>query len=159
MSKLLHPSSVVMASTARAGQLLARQLRAPSKSLSIKCTPFAAAVRPSSSIINQSQFTRRQAPIGRVAGFSTTTTNRLLPAGPQVIKGGVNDPAEVPEPHPTHGSYHWIVERLLSVGLIPLTLAPFAAQTMNPTLDAILVTGLLLHTHIGFQYVPRNVPI
>lgn len=54
---------------------------------------------------------------------------------------------------PTHGSYHWIAERAISVGLIPLTLAPFAAGSLNPTTDAILIAAIVLHTHIGFQYV------
>lgn len=54
---------------------------------------------------------------------------------------------------PTHGSYHWIAERALSVGLIPLTLVPFAAGSLNPAMDAVLITTLVLHTHIGFQYV------
>lgn len=54
---------------------------------------------------------------------------------------------------PTHGSYHWIAERALSVALIPITLAPFAAGSLNPTTDAILIAGLILHSHIGFQYV------
>lgn len=60
---------------------------------------------------------------------------------------------ELMEYSPTHGSYHWIAERAISVGLIPLTLAPFAAGSLNPTTDAILIAAIVLHTHIGFQYV------
>lgn len=71
----------------------------------------------------------------------------------------MNDPAPVPPPSPTHGSYHWTFERLLSLCLVPLTAAPFAAGSINPTLDAVLVFGLLVHSHIGFQaliidYIP-----
>jgi succinate dehydrogenase hydrophobic anchor subunit len=76
-----------------------------------------------------------------------------MPPGPQVISGGVNDPAPVPKPSPTHGSYHWTFERLLSVALVPLTIAPFAAGHINAALDAALVFTIILHSHIGFQYV------
>lgn len=30
---------------------------------------------------------------------------------PEVIDGTANDPAPVPDPSPTHGSYHWAFER------------------------------------------------
>ncbi|CRK42961.1 hypothetical protein BN1708_016954, partial [Verticillium longisporum] len=51
--------------------------------------------------------------------------------------------------------------RLLAAGLVPLTLTPFAAGSLNPTLDAILCAGLILHSHLGFQaiivdYVPAK---
>ena len=76
-----------------------------------------------------------------------------MPPGPQVIEGGVNDPAPVPRPSPIHGSYHWTFERLVSIGLIPLTLAPFAAGSISPAVDASLVFLLIIHSHMGFQYV------
>jgi succinate dehydrogenase (ubiquinone) membrane anchor subunit len=41
--------------------------------------------------------------------------------------------------------------RIVSAGLIPLTLAPFAAGSLNPTTDAILCSLLLIHSHIGFE--------
>ncbi|KAL9001019.1 MAG: hypothetical protein Q9169_000503 [Polycauliona sp. 2 TL-2023] len=71
----------------------------------------------------------------------------------------VNDPAPVPPPSPTHGSYHWVFERAMSVALIPLTIAPFAAGSLNPVTDALLCGGIIIHSHIGFQsciidYVP-----
>ncbi|KAL8903218.1 MAG: hypothetical protein Q9171_007479 [Xanthocarpia ochracea] len=77
----------------------------------------------------------------------------------EVIEGGVNDPAPVPPPSPTHGSYHWVFERAMSAALIPLTIAPFAAGSLNPVMDALLCAGLIIHSHIGFQsividYVP-----
>ena len=43
--------------------------------------------------------------------------------------------------------------RLLSVALVPLTVAPFAAGTLNPITDALLCATILIHSHIGFQYV------
>ncbi|KAL2039271.1 hypothetical protein N7G274_007939 [Stereocaulon virgatum] len=100
----------------------------------------------------------------RVADFHTSSRRHILPAGPQVINGTANDPAPVPQPSPTHGSYHWAFERLISAALIPLTVAPFAAGTLNPVTDAILCATLLIHSHIGFQaliidYLPnRRVP-
>lgn len=64
-----------------------------------------------------------------------------------------NDPAPVPPSNPSHGSYHWTFERLISAGLIPLTIAPFAAGSLNPITDAILCGAILIHSHIGFESV------
>lgn len=73
----------------------------------------------------------------------------------------VNDPAPVPTPSPSHGSYHWTFDRLLAAGLVPLTVAPFAAGSLNPVLDATLVGAILIHSHTGFQnilidYIPTG---
>jgi len=70
-----------------------------------------------------------------------------------------NDPAPIPEHSPSHGSYHWTFERLISVALVPLTIAPFASGSLNPMTDAILCGAILIHSHIGFDaivtdYVP-----
>ena len=46
--------------------------------------------------------------------------------------------------------------RLVAVGLVPLTIAPFAAGTLNPVMDAALCSVLVLHSHIGFQYDPAT---
>lgn len=72
----------------------------------------------------------------------------------------MNDPAPIPESNAAHGSYHWTFERLLAAGLVPLTIAPFAAGSLNPTLDAVLCGTVLLHSHIGLQscvidYIPK----
>ncbi|KAF8539233.1 succinate dehydrogenase cytochrome b small subunit mitochondrial precursor [Trichophaea hybrida] len=93
--------------------------------------------------------------------FSTTQKRSILPAGPQVIDGTVNDPVPVPPPNPTHGSYHWTFERLISIALVPLTIAPFAAGSLHPITDAVLGAALVLHSHIGFQscivdYIPKR---
>jgi len=45
------------------------------------------------------------------AAFQTTTKRAILPALPQTIRGTVNDAATVPDPEPSHGSYHWTFER------------------------------------------------
>ncbi|POR31649.1 Succinate dehydrogenase [ubiquinone] cytochrome b small subunit, mitochondrial [Tolypocladium paradoxum] len=73
----------------------------------------------------------------------------------------VNDPAPIPEPNAAHGSYHWTFERLLAAGLVPLTIAPFASGSLNPTMDAVFCSAVLLHSHMGFQqciidYVPKK---
>jgi succinate dehydrogenase (ubiquinone) membrane anchor subunit len=52
----------------------------------------------------------------------------------------------------------------MSVALIPLTIAPFAAGSLNPMTDAILCGTILIHSHIGFTscivdyFPPRRVP-
>lgn len=75
-----------------------------------------------------------------------------------------NEAAKIPESNPSHGSYHWTFERILSAGLVPLTIAPFAAGSLNPITDAVLCGTILLHSHIGFDalitdYLPaRRVP-
>jgi hypothetical protein len=43
--------------------------------------------------------------------------------------------------------------RIVSAGLIPLTVAPFAAGSLNPMTDSILCALLVVHSHIGFEYV------
>lgn len=44
---------------------------------------------------------------------------------------------------------------------MPLSVAPFAAGSLNPALDAVLCALLLVHSHAGFQsiiidYVPNR---
>ncbi|MCJ1342123.1 membrane anchor subunit of succinate dehydrogenase, Sdh4 [Peltigera leucophlebia] len=97
----------------------------------------------------------------RAAPFHSSRPKAILPAGPQVIQGTANDPAPVPVPSPTHGSYHWTFERLGSAALVPLTIAPFAAGSLNPITDAVLCATILIHSHIGFQsiiidYIPAK---
>lgn len=50
-------------------------------------------------------------------------------------------------------NYRLTIPRLVSAGLIPLTLAPFAAGSLNPLTDSILCALLVVHSHIGFEYV------
>jgi succinate dehydrogenase (ubiquinone) membrane anchor subunit len=107
---------------------------------------------------------RRQSVIAgsvRAAAFHTTSRRSLLPPLPQRVEGTVNDAAPVPEPSPSHGSYHWTFDRLVAASLIPLTITPFAAGSLNPTLDAVLCATLLIHSHTGFQniivdYIPKK---
>ncbi|KZT64694.1 putative mitochondrial inner membrane protein [Daedalea quercina L-15889] len=88
-----------------------------------------------------------------------------VPGGP-IYRGTVNDPTTFPPPSKTHGSYHWAFERLLSAGLVPLTVAAFATSSSSyPLLDGILGVSLVMHSHIGFDSVvvdylhPRKFPI
>lgn len=32
-------------------------------------------------------------------------------------------------------------------------MVPFASGSVSPTLDAVLIFGIIVHSHIGFQYV------
>ncbi|KAF2716913.1 succinate dehydrogenase-like protein [Polychaeton citri CBS 116435] len=89
----------------------------------------------------------------RRSAFHTSPVRALLPPLPQKIQGTVNDPVNVPSPSPTHGSYHWTIERVVSAALVPLTIAPFAAGALNPLMDGIFISAILLHSHIGFQSV------
>ncbi|OAL54070.1 mitochondrial inner membrane protein [Pyrenochaeta sp. DS3sAY3a] len=101
----------------------------------------------------------------RVAAFHATQRKQILPPLPQKVIGSANDPVPVPDPSPTHGSYHWSFERIVSAGLIPLTVAPFAAGSLNPVTDSILCALLVIHSHIGFEgciidYFPaKRVPL
>lgn len=62
----------------------------------------------------------------------------------------MNDPTTFPTPSKTHGSYHWAFERLLSAGLIPMTVAAFATSSSSyPLLDGLLGVSLVMHSHIG----------
>nr|WHS68186.1 succinate dehydrogenase subunit D [Pyrenophora teres f. teres]WHS68190.1 succinate dehydrogenase subunit D [Pyrenophora teres f. teres]WHS68194.1 succinate dehydrogenase subunit D [Pyrenophora teres f. teres] len=116
--------------------------------------PLAQQVRPAfqRSVIQQST---------RIAAFHATQRNSILPPLPQKIIGTANDPTPVPDPDYTHGSYHWSFERIVSAGLIPLTVAPFAAGSLNPVTDSILCALLVVHSHIGFEscivgYFPKK---
>ncbi|KAK6829868.1 succinate dehydrogenase iron-sulfur subunit- mitochondrial [Apiospora arundinis] len=119
------------------------------------------AARVSTSFAQQSVRSAILKDSARCAAFHTSSRRSLLPPGPQVIKGGVNDPAPVPETSPSHGSYHWVFDRVIAAGLVPLTVAPFAAGSLNPSMDALLCSFLLIHSHTGFQniivdYIPTT---
>ncbi|CAG7972704.1 unnamed protein product [Penicillium salamii] len=102
--------------------------------------------------------------VSQTVAFHASAKKQILPPLPQSVQGTMNDPTPVPEAHPTHGSYHWSFERLVSVGLIPLTFAPFAAGSLNPVMDAVLCSLIVAHSHIGFQaaivdyFPPHRVP-
>uniref|UniRef100_A0A336UJ02 Succinate dehydrogenase [ubiquinone] cytochrome b small subunit n=1 Tax=Botrytis fuckeliana TaxID=380458 RepID=A0A336UJ02_9HELO len=84
----------------------------------------------------------------RVAAFHASGRQSILPPLPHYI---ANDAAAVPKPSPSHGSYHWTFERLIAVGLVPLTVAPFVSGSLNLATDALLCAAILIHSHIGFE--------
>jgi len=134
-----------MASALRA-MLLRQALAAPSK------RAFTTTTLPAF----RSQLLRRpalQQSILQRAAFQTTAHRALLPPLPQSIEGTVNDAAKVPTPDETHGSYHWTAERLISAAILPITVAPFAAGSLNPLMDGLFIGLILIHSHIGFQSV------
>ncbi|EPE24632.1 Fumarate reductase respiratory complex transmembrane subunit [Glarea lozoyensis ATCC 20868] len=132
---------------------------ATKKAFSTKPSPtFPAINKPLSSVVSKdavrSRFMKEAVPSSmRVAAFHATGRRPILPPLPQSVNGTANEPAPVPDPSPTHGSYHWTFERLVSAGLVPLTIAPFAAGSLNPMTDAVLCGAILIHSHIGFEAV------
>jgi len=157
-----------MASIARPTMLRQSCLKAVSKrAFSTKPTStFPAINMPAVSVLSKqaarNAFAKHALPGSmRVAAFHESGRRPILPALPQVIDGTANDAAPVKTPSPSHGSYHWTFERLISVGLVPLTIAPFASGSLNPLTDAILCGTLLIHSHIGFEslivdYIPTK---
>lgn len=142
-----------MASVSRSTLLRQAQLLSSSKRLFVPKTAPLRSNGPILAALSRQPRTTVWSTRTAFAPFSTSSQRKILPPGPQVIEGGVNQPAPLLKQDSLHGSYHWTFERLLSVGLVPLTVAPFAAGSLNPALDAALVFGLLVHTHFGFQYV------
>ncbi|KAI1638308.1 CybS-domain-containing protein [Biscogniauxia mediterranea] len=141
-----------MASIIRPTLLRQTRLAAASAAAAAATTRRAAVAAPSTTLAKDAL---------RVAAFHASSRRSLLPPGPQVIKGSVNDPAPIPEPNSLHGSYHWTFERLIAASLIPLTVTPFAAGSLNPGSDAALCALMLVHSHLGFQsiiidYVPTS---
>ncbi|KAJ6043299.1 hypothetical protein N7460_004654 [Penicillium canescens] len=96
-------------------------------------------------------FLQKNVGVSQVVAFHASAKKQILPPLPQSVEGTLNDPAPIPETHPSEGSYHWTFERAVCVGLVPLTIAPFAAGSLNPVMDAILCSLIVAHSHIGFQ--------
>jgi len=155
-----------MASIARSSVLRQTFAVASSKQLASRSTSTLASsvLRTSRPVIQQplrSAFVRDAlSGSSRVAAFHASGTKAILPGLPQTVKGTLNDPAPVPHSSPSHGSYHWTFERLISAGLVPLTIAPFVGGSLNPLLDGIFVAAILAHSHIGFEsmitdYLPK----
>ncbi|KAH3675891.1 hypothetical protein WICMUC_002461 [Wickerhamomyces mucosus] len=101
--------------------------------------------------------------------FQTSNSQRFdipflkqIPQPPGYIVGNVNDAYVTPPSSRAHGSLHWNVERLISIGLVPLTIVPFVTGSFAPVLDATFSTLILAHSWIGFQaciidYIPKRV--
>ncbi|ODQ78018.1 hypothetical protein BABINDRAFT_163059 [Babjeviella inositovora NRRL Y-12698] len=87
---------------------------------------------------------------------------KTIPEPAGGIVGTVNDAYIVPSAQKLEGSYHWTSERLVAVGLVPLTVMPLAGGDFSATLDTALASLLLIHCHAGFQacivdYIPKRV--
>ncbi|KAK0531014.1 membrane anchor subunit of succinate dehydrogenase, Sdh4 [Tilletia horrida] len=67
------------------------------------------------------------------------------------IEGTVNEPTKFPPPSPSHGSYHWTLERSLSIALVPLIAAGAAKHGASGVIDGALALSLVVHSHIGFD--------
>ncbi|KAF1974213.1 mitochondrial succinate dehydrogenase cytochrome b560 subunit D [Bimuria novae-zelandiae CBS 107.79] len=152
-----------MASVMRPG-LLRQSAATPAVSQRVFSTFTSSSARQCSPLIQQLRpaFARPAVPkSARIAAFHATQRQQILPPLPQKIEGSVNIPVPVPNADYAHGSYHWSFERILAAGLVPLTVAPFAAGSLNPVTDSILCALLVLHSHIGFEscivdYIPRK---
>lgn len=78
-----------------------------------------------------------------------TASHPKAAASQSYIKGTVNEPTTYPPPSPSHGHYHWMFERGVSVALLPLTAIAFAKHGGSGLLDAGLGLSLVLHSHMG----------
>ncbi|CAI4046597.1 hypothetical protein N7582_003850 [Saccharomyces uvarum] len=75
-----------------------------------------------------------------------------IPQKPGGVSGTANDSSYMPPESRTHGSYHWIVERGLSLMVLPLIMVPLVTTGPISTFtDTFLSLVLLGHCHIGFQ--------
>lgn len=87
--------------------------------------------------------------------------NAGVPQPPGYIKGTVNDAQPVPKADRFHGSYHWTYERIITVGLVPLTVWPFITGSLPPMADTALGVLLVAHCQSGFgscitDYIPKR---
>ncbi|KAJ4292697.1 membrane anchor subunit of succinate dehydrogenase, Sdh4 [Kalmusia sp. IMI 367209] len=152
-----------MASLMQSG-LLRQGATNPAAAQRMFSTFTSSSMRQSSPLIQQLRpaFARSAMPKStRIAAFHATQRQQILPPLPQKIEGTLNQPVPVPTPDYAHGSYHWSFERVIAAGLVPLTIAPFAAGSLNPVTDSILCALLVLHSHIGFEacivdYFPKK---
>ncbi|OUM53821.1 hypothetical protein BVG19_g3142 [[Candida] boidinii] len=104
----------------------------------------------------------------RFVSSPSTTLNALralsfiktIPQPPGNIIGTVNDAYVPPKPSHLHGSLHWVSERIVTLALVPLTVAPLVTGTAF--FDSALAGVLLYHCYAGFQsciidYIPVRV--
>lgn len=147
MAAFIRPSS---------GAMLGQVMRVPASQAmlySARSAPFAI------TMVRQAQL--KNAVSSQATLFHSSARRDILKPLPQVVHGTMNDAAPIPHHSPTHGSYHWTFERLISVALIPLTIAPFTAGSLNPVMDSVLAATIVIHSHIGFQaliadYLPEK---
>ncbi|KAL1882450.1 membrane anchor subunit of succinate dehydrogenase, Sdh4 [Paecilomyces lecythidis] len=154
-----------MAAFVRPSSVLRQSVLSMSRTPATRTAFYSTKSPLAATFVRPSQVQKKESAVSsQVAAFHASGKKEILPPLPQVVHGTTNDPAPVPPPSPTHGSYHWTFERLVSAALVPVTIAPFAAGSLNPVLDSFLCALLVLHSHVGFQsmiidYLPlKRVP-
>lgn len=85
---------------------------------------------------------------------------KTIPQPPGNIVGTVNDAYVAPSPSKLHGSLHWTAERIVTLAMAPLVVAPLI--TGSSPLDGAMAGLLLYHCYAGFQsciidYIPKRV--
>jgi len=94
--------------------LLRQSFASPAASQRMFSTATSSSLRQASPLVQQLRpaFARTAAPkSSRIAAFHATQRQQILPPLPQKVIGTTNDPTPVPDPSPSHGSYHWSFER------------------------------------------------
>lgn len=81
---------------------------------------------------------------------------------PGHVVGNVNEAYRIPLVSPYESNYHWTYERMIALGLLPMTAVPFVYGVEFPYLDAAFCLTLLFHVHSGFKsciidYIPERV--
>lgn len=81
---------------------------------------------------------------------------------PGHIVGTVNDAYKIPLVSFYEGSFHWTYERILAIGLIPMTLVPILFHVEAPLFDTAFCLTVLFHAHSGLKsciidYIPERV--
>ena len=102
------PGHTLMMASPFRSILLRQALAAPSKR---RLTNRASSALPAFRAQLPRQQPILQSSVLQTATFQTSAQRAILPPLPQSIKGTVNDPVNVPDPEPSHGSYHWTAER------------------------------------------------
>ena len=87
---------------------------------------------------------------------------KKIPQPPGHVVGTVNDAYKPPLSSHWEGSYHWVYEKIITIGLIPLASVPFIAGVEHPMFDSIFSVALLWHVHAGLKsciidYIPERV--
>ncbi|OBA19775.1 hypothetical protein METBIDRAFT_44503 [Metschnikowia bicuspidata var. bicuspidata NRRL YB-4993] len=87
---------------------------------------------------------------------------KLREQPPGNIVGTVNEASEIPLVSPYESNYHWTYERILSFGLVPMTVFPFIMGVEYPYVDTAFCLTLLFHSHCGIKsciidYIPERV--
>lgn len=86
-----------------------------------------------------------------------------LPQNPGGVKGDINDNLKHPKADKLHSSFHWKMEKVIAIGLIPLvSMSLVQGAGVSTLVDLGLSYTLLMHCYVGFQsciidYIPKRV--